>query len=79
MNFWQALLHPDKEELENPEVTRQLKEVISGAMGEDYEVVTELDSDTNGSSLRQAGQSPLVRAAQAMGARIVDQKEDDDT
>ena len=67
-----------REELENPEVTRQLKDVISGAMGAEYEVVTELDAGANGSTLRQAGQSPLVRAAQAMGARIVEQKEDDD-
>jgi hypothetical protein len=67
-----------REELGNPEVTRQLRDVINGAMGEEYEVVTVLDSNANGSSLRQAGQSPLVRAAQAMGARIVEQKEDDD-
>ena len=68
-----------REELENPDVTRQLKDVISGAMGDEYEVVPELDSDTNGSTLRQAGQSPLVRAALTMGARVVEQKEDDDT
>ncbi len=65
------------EELGNPDVIRQLRDVINGAMGDDYEVLTELDSDANGASLRQAGQSPLVRAAQAMGARIIEQKEDD--
>ena len=67
-----------REELQNPEVTRQLRDVINGAMGGEYEVVTELDPGNNGSTLRQAGQSPLVRAAQAMGARIVEQKEDDE-
>ena len=67
-----------REELQNPDVTRQLRDVINGAMGDEYEVVTELDPGTNGSTLRQAGMSPLVRAAQAMGARIVDQKEDDE-
>ena len=68
-----------REELQNPDVTRQLRDVINGAMGDEYEVVPELDPGTNGSTLRQAGQSPLVRAAQSMGARIVEQREDDDS
>ena len=68
-----------REELQNPDVIRQLRDVINGAMGDEYEVVPELDPGTNGSTLRQAGQSPLVRAAQSMGARIVEQREDNDS
>ena len=67
-----------REEFQNPDVIRQLRDVIKGAMGDEYEMVTELEPGSNGSTLRQAGQSPLVRAAQAMGARIVEQKEEDD-
>lgn len=67
------------EELGNPDVIRQLRSVIDGAMGDEYEVLTELASDANGTSLRQAGQSPLVRAAQGMGARIIEPKEGDES
>ncbi|HAL49164.1 MAG TPA: hypothetical protein DCP37_15550 [Dehalococcoidia bacterium] len=67
-----------KEEMSNSSVLRELKEIINKAMDGDYEVVPEMESESNGQSMRQANQSHLVRAAQAMGARVVEQKEDDE-
>ena len=66
-----------REEIGNPTVSRQLKQVISQTLGNDYELVLELASENNGPNLRQANQSHLVRAAQAMGARLVEKIEED--
>jgi hypothetical protein len=60
-----------REETGNPAVNRELKQVISQTMGGDYDLVAELVSGEGGVDLRQANQSHLVRAAQAMGARLV--------
>ena len=65
-----------KEEMSNPAVMKEFKDVINKAMDGDYEFVPEIAGESNGQSVRQANQSHLVRAAQAMGARVVDQKED---
>jgi DNA polymerase-3 subunit gamma/tau len=67
-----------KEEMSNPSVLRELKEIVNKAMDGDYEIVPEMESENNGQSMKQANQSHLVRAAQAMGARVVEQKEDDE-
>ena len=63
-----------REETGNPTVNRELKQVISQTMGGDYDLVAELVSGEGGVDMRQANRSHLVRAAQAMGARVV-QKE----
>ena len=60
-----------REETGNPAVNRELKEIISQTMGGDYELVAELQSGESGFDMKQANQSHLVRAAQAMGARVV--------
>ena len=60
-----------REETGNPAVNRELKQVISQTLGGDYELVPELVSGEGGLNMRQANQSHLVRAAQAMGARLV--------
>ena len=60
-----------REETGNPAVNRELKQVISQTMGGDYELVPELVSGEGALNMRQANQSHLVRAAQAMGARLV--------
>ena len=60
-----------REETGNPAVNRELKEIISQTMGGDYELVAELQSGEGGLDMKQANQSHLVRAAQAMGARVV--------
>ena len=60
-----------REETGNPAVSRELKEVISQTMGGDYELVAELQSGEGGLDMKSANQNHLVRAAQAMGARVV--------
>lgn len=68
-----------KGEMDNPGVRREVSAIITEAMGADFEIVGELSTENNGPTRKQANQSHLVRAAQAMGARIVDQKEDEST
>ena len=66
-----------REETENPAVNRQLKQIVSQTLGKEYDLVVELTSGGNGSSTRPANQSHLVRAAQNMGARLVEKIEED--
>ena len=62
-------------EIENPAVGRQVREAISETMNGDYEIVLEL-ANGGGASPGQPKQSRLVRAAQAMGARLIDKYEE---
>ena len=64
-------------EIENPAVKRQLDDFVKRAMGGDYELIVELESNVNGASRRQNNQSHLVRAAQQMGARLIETIEED--
>ena len=64
-------------EIENPAVKRQLDDFIKRAMGGDYELSVELESGANGAARRQNNQSHLVRAAQQMGARLIETVEED--
>ena len=66
-----------KGEMDNPGVRREVSAIITEAMGAEFEIVGELSTENNGPTRKQANQSHLVRAAQAMGARIVPQKEDE--
>ena len=67
-----------QKELENPESSRAIKEVLAKAMGDPYEVEVSAVEDGKGAPGRGAAQrSHLVRAAQAMGARVVDEKEEE--
>jgi DNA polymerase-3 subunit gamma/tau len=66
-----------KGEMDNPGVRREVSAIINKAMGADYEIVGELSTENSGPTRKQANQSHLVRAAQLMGARIVDQREDE--
>lgn len=63
------------EEMDNPQVRREINTIINKALGSEVEIVSELATDNNSSPRKQANQSHLVRAAQLMGARIVDQQE----
>ncbi|HIO63178.1 MAG TPA: DNA polymerase III subunit gamma/tau [Dehalococcoidia bacterium] len=65
-----------KGEMDNPGVKREVSAIINQAMGADYEIVGQLSKDNNGPTRKQANQSHLVRAAQLMGARIVEQREE---
>ena len=64
-----------KGEMDNPGVKREVSAIINQAMGADYEIVGQLSTENNGPTRKQANQSHLVRAAQLMGARIVEQRE----
>jgi DNA polymerase-3 subunit gamma/tau len=66
-----------KGEMDNPGVKREAAAIINEAMGADFEIVAQLSTENNGPTRAQANQSHLVRAAQQMGARVVDQKEDE--
>ena len=66
-----------QEEMGNPDVKRKLDEFIKRAMGGDYALSAELAQGVNGASKRQNNQSHLVRAAQQMGARLIETVEED--
>ena len=66
-----------QEEMGDPAVKRQLDDFIKRAMGGDYELSVELESGVNGAARRQNNQSHLVRAAQQMGARLIETIEED--
>tara|TARA_B100000809_G_C14812939_1_gene414518 strand:- start:53 stop:358 length:306 start_codon:yes stop_codon:yes gene_type:complete len=60
-----------QQELENPECRRTFNDVIAKAMDKNYEVRLTVLTVNGGSAMQSASQkSPLVRAAQAMGARV---------
>ena len=63
-------------ELDDPIVMSQLKEVVSKTLGRQYEIQIELMGDSAKVNSRPASQrSHLVRAAQSLGARIVEERE----
>ncbi len=64
-------------EVGNPTVRRELNDAIAQAMGSEFELAIELASGSERTNKRQSEQSHLVRAAQAMGARLVETIEED--
>lgn len=66
-----------QQELDIPESKRALYDVIANAMGSKYEVEVALSDGANGAGARRASQtSHLVQAAQAMGARVTGEREE---
>ena len=66
-----------QQELDIPESKRALYDVIANAMGSKYEVEVALSNVGNGAGVRRASQaSHLVQAAQAMGARVIGEREE---
>jgi DNA polymerase-3 subunit gamma/tau len=66
-----------QQELSDPETRRALTEAVAGLMDGTYEVRVELAGDSEGGpAQRAADTSHLVRSARAMGAQVVDEKED---
>ena len=64
-------------EIDNPAVGKQVREAISQTMNGEYELVLELAANAGGSaSPGQPNQSHLVRAAQSMGARLIERVEE---
>jgi DNA polymerase-3 subunit gamma/tau len=66
-----------QQELDIPDSKRALYDAIANAMGSKYEVKVALSNGGNGASVRRASQaSHLVQAAQAMGARVIGEREE---
>ena len=66
-----------QQELDNPESKRALDDAIAKAMGSLFRVEVALSNGANGAGMRRASQSShLVQAAQAMGARVIGEREE---
>ena len=64
-------------ELGDPETRRMVKEAVAKVMGNDYDLKVEVINGGNGvPNHRVAQESHLVSAAIKMGARVVEEKED---
>ena len=66
-----------QQELGNPDVRRAVNEAVSEVLGGSYEIaVSEIKGDTSGPNGGAKRTGHLVRAAQAMGAQVVEEKEE---
>jgi len=67
-----------EEELEDPKSRQTLQEAFARVMGGSYDIRAVVIKSGSGAPKRSAAQrSNLVRAAQAMGARIVSEREEE--
>ena len=65
-----------KSEIENVSVLNQFKETVNDVLGVRYEIRVELLDNAGGRNCKSASQkSHLVRAAQSLGAQIVEERE----
>ena len=66
-----------QQELDNPESRRALDDAIAKAMGGKFQIKVAFVNGSSGSGSQSAAQnSPLVRAAMSMGARVISEKEE---
>ncbi len=69
-----------QQELENPECRRAFNEALTTAMNDSYQVKLTVVNGGNGSTNSNISQkSHLVRVARSMGARVLDEKEEQET
>ena len=66
-----------QEELENPESRKGLMDALSRAMDNTYEVKISALNGGNAAAQSTSQKSHLVRAAQQMGARVIDEREEE--
>ena len=67
-----------QQELDDPETRRAFEEVLAKAMDGPYKIEVSLAStESNDSSQGAARRSQMVRAVQAMGGQVVDEKEEE--
>ena len=68
-----------EEELDDPQSRKTLQDAVAKVMGREYEIQA-LVADAHANSRRGSAskQSHLVRAAQAMGAMVLGEKEEED-
>ena len=66
-----------EEELSDPQTRKVLTNALAMALGEPYDVgVGVVETAANGTRRSPATRSHLVRAAQSLGAKVIDEKED---
>ena len=66
-----------EEELSDPQTRKVLNDALAKALGEPYDIgVGVVEGATNGPRRSPAVRSHLVRAAQNLGAKVIDEKED---
>ena len=66
-----------EQELSDPQTRKVLKNALAQALGGPYDIsVGVVDTAANGPRLSPARRSHLVRAAQSLGAKVTDEKED---
>ena len=63
-----------QEELDDPQGMKTVKEALLKSLGASYQVRLTLMGDNGASSVPSTTQSPLVRAALSMGARIMEER-----
>ncbi len=64
-----------QEELDDPQGMKTFNEALLKSLGTSYELRLSLAGGNGGSNLPATAQSPLVRAALSMGARIMEERE----
>jgi hypothetical protein len=64
-----------QEELDDPQGIRTVNEALGKSLGTTYRLKLTLANDSGGDGLPTSTQSPLVRAAQSMGARILEERD----
>ena len=67
-----------QEELDDPQGVKMVKDSMLKALGASYELKLTLVAQDEARNVPSAVQSPLVRAAMSMGARIVEEHSDDE-
>ncbi len=64
-----------QEELDDPQAMKSVSEALQKSLGTSYQLRLTLADDGAGNGVPSATQSPLVRAAMSMGARIAEERE----
>ena len=64
-----------QEELDDPQAMKVVTEALAKSLGASYQVKLTLLDDNGASNTSSTAQSPLVRAALSMGARIIEERE----
>ncbi len=64
-----------QQELDDPQSLMKIKEALAQSLGSSYQVSLTIDGDAESTPQSSPTDSPLVRAAMGMGARILEEKE----
>ena len=64
-----------QQELDDPQSLKAINEAIAQSLGNSYHLRLTLDGNAKSSIISSPTESPLVRAAMGMGARILEERE----